>query len=112
MDPEPSEFYKSSILMMSDIFIRDKAKYEDANREYLAATEENDILYKYDLLQHALENKNNATINLVSSGSVVFTLWMWDIISLRHYIKKEYYNPEKMDFGINNMGQLELHIAF
>ena len=91
---------------------REKAKYEDANKAYLAATEGYDISIKYDLLQHALENKNNATINLVSSSSVVFALWMWDIISLRHSIKKEYYNPEKVDFGINNMGQLELQIAF
>ena len=102
----------SSILMMSDVYTRENAKYEDANKAYLAATEKNDILNKYDLLQHAWENKNNATINLVSYSSVAFALWTWDIISLRHYIKKEYYNPEKMDFGINNIGQLELQIAF
>ena len=109
----------SSILMMADVYAWDKAKYEDANKAYLSATcmvecteEKNDILYTYDLLQNALDNKNNATINLVSTSSVVFALWMWDIISLRHHIKKEYYNSEKIDFGINSIGQLELQIAF
>ena len=103
----------SSILMMSDVYIRDKAKYEDASRAYLSATDvEVEIPRKWDLLQDALKNKNNATINLASSSSVVFALWMWDIISLRHYIKTEYYNPGKIDFGINSIGQVELQIAF
>ncbi len=88
------------------------ADYDTANKAYLTATEEGDILNKYENLQNILDKKNNATIGLASFGSAALAVWVWNVIDVKHFVLKEYYKSNKVDLGLNNKGQVELQIAF
>ena len=88
------------------------ADYDTASNEYLAATEESDILNKFDNLQNILGKKNSATIGLASYGSAALAIWVWNVIDVKHFVLKEYYKSNKVDLSLNNKGQVELQIAF
>ena len=63
-------------------------------------------------MQNILDKKNSATIGLVSFGSAALSIWVWNVIDVKHFVLKEYFKSDKVDLGLNNKGQVELQIAF
>ena len=102
----------SGTYLMHNQLSQYNADYKVANKAYLAATDESDILNKFENLQNILDKKNNATIGLASFGSASLAVWVWNIIDVKHFVLTEYYKSNKVDLGLNNKGQVELQIAF
>jgi len=88
------------------------ADYDTANTAYLAATNESDILNKFNNLQIILDKKNNAATGFASYGSAALAVWVWNVIDVKHFVLKKFYKSDKIDLGINNTGQVEFQIAF
>ena len=109
---EGTALYSTSYMYLE--FKKWSNKYNSANIDYLAATEESDIIRKFNQMEECLKLKNAFKMGMLTTGAISIGVWIWNIVDAGNSIPPVFDIPKKsnVDIGINSKGELEAHFAF